>query len=156
MQSHNTLWRSISDLGTRWGWVAIITSRPHFTPGERTTGTHCTGGWVGPRAGLDTEVRGKIICLCRRSNLDRPLVQSVARHYTDWATPAHTASYRAAQKVPTKFKVFMVLGAKNITLCKTDFYSLFNDAFSNSDYIWRIKGWEVSWIGNNVERCGRA
>jgi hypothetical protein len=26
-----------------------------------TPGTHCTGGWVGPRAGLDTEDRGKII-----------------------------------------------------------------------------------------------
>jgi hypothetical protein len=24
-------------------------------------GTHCTGGWVGPRAGLDTEARGKIL-----------------------------------------------------------------------------------------------
>jgi hypothetical protein len=24
-------------------------------PGEKTPGTHCTGGWVGPRAGLDTE-----------------------------------------------------------------------------------------------------
>jgi hypothetical protein len=28
-------------------------------PGERTPGTHCTGGWVGPRASLDTEVKGK-------------------------------------------------------------------------------------------------
>jgi hypothetical protein len=28
-------------------------------PWERTPGTHYTGGWVGPRAGLDTEVRGK-------------------------------------------------------------------------------------------------
>jgi hypothetical protein len=28
-------------------------------PGERTPGTHCTGGWVGPRAGLDTKVREK-------------------------------------------------------------------------------------------------
>jgi hypothetical protein len=28
-------------------------------PGERTPGTHCTGGWVGPRPGLDTGVRGK-------------------------------------------------------------------------------------------------
>jgi hypothetical protein len=35
--------------------------RPLFTPGERTPGTHWTGGWVGPRAGLDTEVRGKIL-----------------------------------------------------------------------------------------------
>jgi hypothetical protein len=30
-------------------------------PGERTPGTHCTGGWVGLRAGLDTEVRGKTL-----------------------------------------------------------------------------------------------
>jgi hypothetical protein len=29
-------------------------SRPgHFTPWERAPGTHWTGGWVGPRAGLD-------------------------------------------------------------------------------------------------------
>jgi hypothetical protein len=55
-------------------------------PGERTTGTHCTGGWVHPTAGLDTEAPGKISCLCRGSNLDRPVVQSVARHFTDWAT----------------------------------------------------------------------
>jgi hypothetical protein len=26
----------------------------------RNLGTHCTGGWVGPRAGLDAEIRGKI------------------------------------------------------------------------------------------------
>jgi hypothetical protein len=30
-------------------------------PGERAPSTHCTGGWVGPRAGLDTEDRGKIL-----------------------------------------------------------------------------------------------
>jgi hypothetical protein len=38
-------------------------SRPGCTssPEERTPGTHCTGGWVGSRAGLDTEVRGKIL-----------------------------------------------------------------------------------------------
>jgi hypothetical protein len=29
-------------------------------PGERTPGTHCTGGLVDPRAGLDTEARGNI------------------------------------------------------------------------------------------------
>jgi hypothetical protein len=39
-------------------------------PGERTSGTHCTGGWVGPRAGLDTEAREKILCPCRGSNPD--------------------------------------------------------------------------------------
>jgi hypothetical protein len=55
--------------------------RPRFRPGERTPGTHCTGGWMGPR-----EARGKILCLCRGLNIDRPVVQRVARHYTDWAT----------------------------------------------------------------------
>jgi hypothetical protein len=48
----------------------------------------CSGGWVGLRADLDTEVRGKILCSCLRSNPDRPVVQSVVRHYTDWATLA--------------------------------------------------------------------
>jgi hypothetical protein len=63
-------------------------SRPGraFTPRERTPGTHCTGGWVGLRAGLDTKVTGKILCPCRGSTLDRPVVQPVARHYTAWAT----------------------------------------------------------------------
>jgi hypothetical protein len=45
------------------GWVVRVTPRPRFSPGERTPRTHCTGGWVGPRAGLDTEVRGKILSL---------------------------------------------------------------------------------------------
>jgi hypothetical protein len=40
------------------GGVVSVTPRPRFTPGERTPGTHYTGGWVGPRAGLDTEAGG--------------------------------------------------------------------------------------------------
>jgi hypothetical protein len=38
-------------------------SRPgrDLPPGERTHGTDCTGGWVGPRAGQDMEARGKIL-----------------------------------------------------------------------------------------------
>jgi hypothetical protein len=42
-------------------------------PGDRTPRTHCTGGWVGLRAGLVTEVRRKILCPCRGSNPDRPV-----------------------------------------------------------------------------------
>jgi hypothetical protein len=76
----------ILDLVTRWEWVVSVTPRPRFTPRERTPGTHCTGGRVGPTAGLDTEARGKILYLWQGSNLVRPIVQSVARHYTDWAT----------------------------------------------------------------------
>jgi hypothetical protein len=61
----------IHDLGTRWGWVVSVRTRPRFTPGERTPGTHCAGGWVGPRASLDTEATGKILCPRRGSNPDR-------------------------------------------------------------------------------------
>jgi hypothetical protein len=41
----------------------------------------------GPRAGLDTECRGKILCPRRGLNPDRPVVQPVVRHYTAWANP---------------------------------------------------------------------
>jgi hypothetical protein len=51
-------------------------------PGKGPPGTHCTGGWVGPRAGLDTEATGKILCPRQGSNPDRPVVQPVVRHYT--------------------------------------------------------------------------
>jgi hypothetical protein len=52
-------------------------------PRGKDPGIHCTGGWVGPKAGLDTEVGGKILCHCRGSNPDRPVAQPVVRHYTD-------------------------------------------------------------------------
>jgi hypothetical protein len=38
-------------------------------PQGKNPGTHCTGGWVDPGAVLDTEVRGKILCRYRGSNL---------------------------------------------------------------------------------------
>jgi hypothetical protein len=40
------------DHGTRRGWGVSVTPRTLFTLRERTV-THCTGGWVGPSAGLD-------------------------------------------------------------------------------------------------------
>ena len=59
------------------------TPRPgRFTPGK-DPGTHCTGGWVGPRAGLDG--CGKIL---PPPGFDPRTVQPVASHYTDWAIPA--------------------------------------------------------------------
>jgi hypothetical protein len=50
-----------------------VTPQPRFTPRERTPSTHCTGGWVGLRASLDTEARGKILCLCRGSKPVLPI-----------------------------------------------------------------------------------
>jgi hypothetical protein len=63
-------------------WSASRPGRA-FTPGERTHGTHCTESWVGPRASMDKEAIGKILCPCQGSNPDRPVVQPVVRHYTD-------------------------------------------------------------------------
>jgi hypothetical protein len=57
------------------GWSAPRPGR--FTPQERA-GTHCTGGWVGPRAGLE---------LCEKSHpplgFNPQTVQPVASRYTD-------------------------------------------------------------------------
>jgi hypothetical protein len=41
----------ILNLGTRKGWVVSAMPRPLY-PQERSS-THCTGGWVGPRASPD-------------------------------------------------------------------------------------------------------
>jgi hypothetical protein len=41
---------------------------------------------VGPRAGLDTEVRGKILCPCWGSNPDRPVIQSIDTILTELPT----------------------------------------------------------------------
>jgi hypothetical protein len=61
------------NFGTRRGWVVSITLRPRFTAGKRTPRTHCIGGWMGPRAGLEAEIRGKTLRLCRGSIPGRPV-----------------------------------------------------------------------------------
>jgi hypothetical protein len=43
-----------------WGSGSIPPGPGRFNPRERTPGSHCIGGWVGPRAGLDTVVKKKI------------------------------------------------------------------------------------------------
>jgi hypothetical protein len=66
-------------------WDEWLASRPDrvLSPGKGPPGTHCTGDWVGPRAGLDTEAREKLLCLYRESNLERTNVQFIVRHCTD-------------------------------------------------------------------------
>jgi hypothetical protein len=65
--------------------VVSVTPRPPFTPGERTPGTHFTGGWVGPRA--DTEVRGKILLPLLGIEPQSPRLP-VRNQALWWATPA--------------------------------------------------------------------
>ena len=54
-------------------------SRPGLSLPRERPGTHCTGGWVGPRAGLDR---------CGKSHpppgFDPRTVHPVSSHYTDW------------------------------------------------------------------------
>jgi hypothetical protein len=73
---------SFFNLDVRWGWVVKTTPRPLY-PRERP-GTHCTGGWVGPTAGLDG--CGK---LRPPPEFDHRTVQPVASRYTDWAVLAY-------------------------------------------------------------------
>jgi hypothetical protein len=46
------------DLDDRRGWVVSTTSRPVYLR-ERSS-THCTGGWEGPRAGLDVYEKSRV------------------------------------------------------------------------------------------------
>ena len=68
---------SFLNLGARCGWVTNATPRP-FYPQERP-GTHCVGGWVGPRAYMNG--RGKN---SSPPGIDPQTVKSVASRYTDY------------------------------------------------------------------------
>jgi hypothetical protein len=61
--------------------VVSVTPRPRFSPRERTLGTHCTGGWVGPRAGLDTEATEKILSPLLGIEPRSPALKSNFTHY---------------------------------------------------------------------------
>jgi hypothetical protein len=50
-------------------WLASRAGR--FAPGELAPCTHWIGGWTGPRDGLDTMKKRKIL-RCWESNPDRP------------------------------------------------------------------------------------
>jgi hypothetical protein len=56
-------------------------SRPsHTLTLGKDPGTHWVGGWVGLRAGLNTETRGKTFASVRDETL---AIESVVRHYID-------------------------------------------------------------------------
>jgi hypothetical protein len=51
------------------------------------------GGWA-PEPVWTQRLEEKSFRLCRGSNLDRPVVQPVVRHYTAWATGSHRVLLR--------------------------------------------------------------
>jgi hypothetical protein len=64
------------------GWVVNATPRPLY-PRERP-GTHCTGGWVGPRAGLDRRGKSR-----PPPEFDPRTVQPVVSQCNDYAIATH-------------------------------------------------------------------
>jgi hypothetical protein len=62
----------------------------HFTPRERAPGTHCIGGWVGPRPVWMQRFEEKS---CASVGDWNPVDKSVVRHYTDWATRLSLATW---------------------------------------------------------------
>jgi hypothetical protein len=80
-------WRGVQlllilNLGIRWGWVVSVTHRPRIAPGKETpVFTVQEAGWA-PEPVWTQKLEEKSFRPCRGSNLDCPVVQPVAWHYT--------------------------------------------------------------------------
>jgi hypothetical protein len=57
-----------------------LSSPSRFNPGETAPGAHCTGGYVGPSADLDTLEKKKSFAFARNRT---PTVKLKASRYTD-------------------------------------------------------------------------
>jgi hypothetical protein len=56
----------------------------------------------GPQSRSGHRLQEKAFRLCRGSNLDRPVVQPVARHYTDWVTRLTNSMWSSFRRSPKK------------------------------------------------------
>ena len=86
------------DHDTRRGWVVSITPPAAIYPRERP-GTHCTGGWVDLRAGLDSCGKSRPL-----PGFDPRTVQSIASRHTDWAVTAHLVPLCIVSKFCSVFR----------------------------------------------------
>jgi hypothetical protein len=89
------------------------------------------GGWVGLRAGLDTKAKEKILFHCWGSTL---VIQSVVRHYTDWATPAPNAIDRE----------ILHWGKQCIILCGAMADSTINKHKMHKSFDWETYTWNFT------------
>jgi hypothetical protein len=79
------LWLLIHNLCTRWGeWSASRPGRTLLPRKGPPVPIVYEAGWA-PEPVWTQRIQEKSFRLCRGSNLDRLVVQPVARHYTDWA-----------------------------------------------------------------------
>jgi hypothetical protein len=76
--------KSLSGVDVWWSGGTRITPlflTSTFDDGEWSAsrrGTHCIGGWMGHRIGLDIIVERKIPCPCQQSKLDSLVAQPIA------------------------------------------------------------------------------
>jgi hypothetical protein len=77
----------------------------HTYPGEWTPSTHCTGGWVGLRAGWVQRIEEKSSATAGDQTL---VAQSIASHYTDWPTQLT----RSCVHIVIKGKIYAPPGIK--------------------------------------------
>jgi len=97
---------SLTSALERVGWSTPCPRR--FTPRERP-GTHCIGGWVGPRAG---EMRK----ITPTPGSEPRTVQPVASRHTDWAIPSSYFTLRNKISEPTSFVRYFRKPYKNTGL----------------------------------------
>jgi hypothetical protein len=90
-----------------------------LSPGDRNPGTHCTGGWVGPRAGLDTEVREKSFAPAG----DRtPIARSSSKVRTSQKTQLVTVATSSWLGIEQLFTVRIIRNPKTASAGKNKSY----------------------------------
>jgi hypothetical protein len=82
-------------------------------PRGKAPSTHWTGGWVGLKA---SEARGKILCLCRGSNPDRTVVQSIVTIVTglNFYTTQYTLVILLFMDCKSNLKLGLLIGVPRL------------------------------------------
>jgi hypothetical protein len=130
-----TYWRSdgtaprIPDLGTRWRWAVSFTPLPLY-PKEKAPRIHMRGGWVSPRAGLDTVVKRNFTAPVGYRTPNHPARSAAIYH---WANPAQ------------------MKGKKKLREDTKRLHSTLTSDVSLTDRRWRLRVLGLSWLLSLVE-----
>jgi hypothetical protein len=98
-----------------------------LSPQERAPSTHWVGGWVGLRAVLDTEVRGRILCLCWGSNPGHPECNQTLTGYPSSGSNYYTNNVWSFNNCNNNFTQHLKTGNRNTSsqTISTQFISSF-------------------------------
>jgi hypothetical protein len=134
----------ILNLGTGWSF----TPQPVYPRGERASGTHCIGGWVGPRAGLDGVQRRWISCSCLESKSDSSVIHPVAsltkqatrlKKYAVYTSQACLAGGLRSEIIRTTVNCFVTM----IIKFTWDYYLLLDDTQIGEGQLDVMNEWTV-------------